>query len=402
MYNTYLMHHGIKGQKWGVRRFQNTDGSYTSAGKSRRKKTGLSKQQARNLKDVAQIAGGAAAMYGLYKVANPKGNFAYDLKSKFHSNVNLAKHAKDFVKDVARKKYSKEDLKRMGVDAIFGQGFYDRLHPNDGNANTDPNGPRVKSQQQVRKETAEKYKNTKISMKKAKKIHDEAFEAYRTNPTEETKNALLEAKAQLKAAKAREEKLKEKREKSFRVRVTRKIKKVAKKVPDVRKTIGEKIARSNNRPKRQNDNFNNSSNNSSNSVVSNELAIVPVRHSEFLMHHGVKGMHWGVRRYQNFDGSYTSAGKSRRIKSLKRKSKRNDLNSVIYRRIARNSEYSKIKAEHQKAKANYLENRNEKTLKELRKARNKRIADITAFKVAPKAFLLSSNKVRGRYYRYKD
>lgn len=30
-----LAHHGIKGQKWGVRRFQNEDGSYTSAGKKR-------------------------------------------------------------------------------------------------------------------------------------------------------------------------------------------------------------------------------------------------------------------------------------------------------------------------------------------------------------------------------
>ena len=31
----YLNHHGIRGQKWGVRRFQNSDGSLTAAGKSR-------------------------------------------------------------------------------------------------------------------------------------------------------------------------------------------------------------------------------------------------------------------------------------------------------------------------------------------------------------------------------
>ena len=32
----YLIHTGIKGQKWGVRRFQNKDGTWTPAGKKRR------------------------------------------------------------------------------------------------------------------------------------------------------------------------------------------------------------------------------------------------------------------------------------------------------------------------------------------------------------------------------
>jgi len=37
-----LRHHGIKGMKWGVRRFQNADGSYTEAGKRRAKKQTVS------------------------------------------------------------------------------------------------------------------------------------------------------------------------------------------------------------------------------------------------------------------------------------------------------------------------------------------------------------------------
>ena len=35
MYDNYLIHHGIEGQKWGVRKYQNEDGSLTSAGRAR-------------------------------------------------------------------------------------------------------------------------------------------------------------------------------------------------------------------------------------------------------------------------------------------------------------------------------------------------------------------------------
>ena len=71
---SYLMHHGILGQKWGVRRFQNKDGSYTREGKERRvksfKKSGLSDEQKRRIR-IGLIAGGIALTavggYYLYK-----------------------------------------------------------------------------------------------------------------------------------------------------------------------------------------------------------------------------------------------------------------------------------------------------------------------------------------------
>lgn len=39
MDKNYIQHHGTKGMKWGIRRFQNKDGSLTPAGKRRRAKT---------------------------------------------------------------------------------------------------------------------------------------------------------------------------------------------------------------------------------------------------------------------------------------------------------------------------------------------------------------------------
>jgi hypothetical protein len=38
--------------------------------------------------------------------------------------------------------------------------------------------------------------------------------------------------------------------------------------------------------------------------------------NQYLYHYGVKGMHWGVRRYQRSDGTLTPAGKRRRIREL--------------------------------------------------------------------------------------
>lgn len=69
-----LRHHGIKGQKWGVRRYQNADGTWTVAGKKRYggdtedEQTQRNKSQTRK-KVAIGVATGAATVAGVVLTA---------------------------------------------------------------------------------------------------------------------------------------------------------------------------------------------------------------------------------------------------------------------------------------------------------------------------------------------
>ena len=75
--NDIISHHGIKGQKWGVRRFRNKDGTLTPAGRKRYGESDVSDaQKERNRQIVKKVAIGAgaaltvtaaAAMYAAHK-----------------------------------------------------------------------------------------------------------------------------------------------------------------------------------------------------------------------------------------------------------------------------------------------------------------------------------------------
>ena len=49
-----------------------------------------------------------------------------------------------------------------------------------------------------------------------------------------------------------------------------------------------------------------------------------------LYHHGIKGQRWGVRRFQNPDGTLTNAGKKRQVRDLNRIYKTLDKQSKQY------------------------------------------------------------------------
>lgn len=54
---------------------------------------------------------------------------------------------------------------------------------------------------------------------------------------------------------------------------------------------------------------------------------------DYIAHHGIKGMRWGVRRYQNPDGSLTSEGRIRYgLKTVGRVGKElsGQVNNILY------------------------------------------------------------------------
>ena len=83
--------------------------------------------------------------------------------------------------------------------------------------------------------------------------------------------------------------------------------------------------------------------------------------SDELYHFGIKGQKWGIRRYQNFDGSYTRAGLERYRKSSETYEKKKN----EYQSIKKDKTKSKYEKQYAKAKMKEAKNRMNKDYKHL-------------------------------------
>lgn len=134
-----LYHHGILGQKWGIRRFQNLDGSLTEEGKKRYYTPNYQRQTVHSLsnpigraraKKNPVIKDAIVRTRDKYKAFLKQQDEYFKLTSKFYSNEELRE---PFVKQLAEKFYQEERDRNSGTtyDQLYWGIKYDDLDQND-------------------------------------------------------------------------------------------------------------------------------------------------------------------------------------------------------------------------------------------------------------------------------
>lgn len=93
-----LVHYGIRGMRWGVRRYQSKDGSLTPAGKRR-----LSKDYTKRMKRVS----------------------SYIVKSHNSRNLQSYDKAADYMKSGGKKEFDRKQEKKYGKDFANRDGYVD-------------------------------------------------------------------------------------------------------------------------------------------------------------------------------------------------------------------------------------------------------------------------------------
>lgn len=258
----YLEHHGIKGQKWGVRRYQNEDGTWTAAGKARRNSNvdpydyyNVGKHHKKFLKAIED--------YNYYR--QKKIESQNEFVSNAKTNPEYRKYVDDTIDDYARfcdeqgygvydkvkKEYTDEFI---NGDNWIAYEAYDRYSSSGNNEATKISQALDRAHNALFKESENLA--ARLISEKGSKPFDDLEAGLRKEVGEEYFNKHRDVMG---------------------MTDEKKVKWLARYIRD-----DERMYHSN-----------------------------QFSPNNYLMHHGIKGQKWGIRRFQNPDGTLTELGKKR-------------------------------------------------------------------------------------------
>lgn len=113
----YLVHWGTHGMKWGRRRYQNPDGTWTEEGKMRRRLS----DGTQNENSEKRVKGGAKANSGIGNddpsIAK-KREAAIEAEKRLKEKRNISKAMEDYDNEELRKRIERADLEKKYIDIM--------------------------------------------------------------------------------------------------------------------------------------------------------------------------------------------------------------------------------------------------------------------------------------------
>ena len=322
MEHIYLSHHGIKGQKWGVRRFQLKNGRLTAAGKKRysedeeEQKKKAEEESAPKKKPVSEMSD-QELREAINRAQLEESYRRYYEPAKQQPEIGLGEKFIQASKDVLKKQVVDPTLSSFSrsistaVDKKISEKFGTKPKTINDLLKTDLKKLSPEELQKVvnYNDNVKKYNE----QQKYNSVDSEVDRMQKErNDRRKSQIDMEQQELNLRMKRATVEKMEEERRKA-RDAAANIIKDVVKDVAS--DTVSNHMTRSQERAKAVVDQY------------FDEPLMLPkpdddLKHSDVLEHHGIKGQRWGVRRYQNPDGSLTAAGKKRQERNEKREEKK--------------------------------------------------------------------------------
>lgn len=284
-----LRHHGVKGSKWGVRRYQNEDGSYKPGAEGRYY------QPVNGKKTISGTTKNVSTQGGGYSVkVSPSTKAARELHKTRGSVIEEGQHKKSSVPSKATPETEKtpgggggaveEKKDEKEITTKLANGKEIQIHDVSEKKVKEEKGSKGGGSSSSKNKTdEEKEKEKAASDFKLSSLTDKIDNFFGEMSDEDWEDMEL-SDSDMDEVDDLITKYRAWREKNTsKTKQTKKIDAFIERYQAWRSNHGKKASHS---------------------------AI----HEEYLEHFGILGMKWGIRRYQNPDGSYTEAGKRRKSK----------------------------------------------------------------------------------------